>query len=117
MMVVCACLTFEVSWRQRRDVLDSKRKMGRRPCAWWPVRHAVGAQLDRRVRQRRRTTARTVFGATGLGAEKVVGRCHSCERSRCMRKQADDGQRYLPGAGSGAKRRPTNTLLKLREAH
>ena len=27
------CLTFEVSWRRRRDVLDSKRKMGRRPCA------------------------------------------------------------------------------------
>ena len=32
-------------------------------------------------------------------------------------KQVDDGQRYLPGAGSGAWRRPTNTLLKLREAH
>ena len=27
------CLTFEVSWRRRRYVLDSKRKMGRRPCA------------------------------------------------------------------------------------
>ena len=27
------CLTFEVSWRQRRGALDSKRKMGRRPCA------------------------------------------------------------------------------------
>ena len=27
------CLTFEVSWRRRRGVLDSKRKMGRRPCA------------------------------------------------------------------------------------
>ena len=27
------CLTFEVSWRQRRGGLDSKRKMGRRPCA------------------------------------------------------------------------------------
>ena len=26
-------LTFEVSWRQRRGVLDSKRKMGRRPSA------------------------------------------------------------------------------------
>ena len=27
------CLTFEVSCRRRRDVLDSKCKMGRRPCA------------------------------------------------------------------------------------
>ena len=27
------CLTFEVSWRQRRGALDSKRKMGRRPSA------------------------------------------------------------------------------------
>ena len=27
------CLTFEVSWRRRRDALDSKRKMGQRPCA------------------------------------------------------------------------------------
>ena len=27
------CLTFEVSWRRRRGVLDSKRKMGRRPSA------------------------------------------------------------------------------------
>ena len=27
------CLTFEVSWRQRRDAPDSKRKMGRRPSA------------------------------------------------------------------------------------
>ena len=26
-------LTFEVSWSQRRGALDSKRKMGRRPCA------------------------------------------------------------------------------------
>ena len=32
-------------------------------------------------------------------------------------KRADDDPRYLPGAGSGATRRPTNTLLKLREAH
>ena len=48
---VLRCLTFEVSWRQRRGALDSKRKMGRRPCAWWPARHAVGAQLDRRVRR------------------------------------------------------------------
>ena len=31
--------------------------------------------------------------------------------------RGDDGQRYLPGAGSGAPRRLTNTLLKLREAH
>ena len=31
--------------------------------------------------------------------------------------RADDGQPYLPEAGSGATRRPTNTLLKLREAH
>ena len=30
---ILRCLTFEVSWRRRRDVLDSKRKMGRRPCA------------------------------------------------------------------------------------
>ena len=30
---VLRCLTFEVSWRRRRDVLDSKRKNGRRPCA------------------------------------------------------------------------------------
>ena len=27
------CLTFEVSWRRRRGALESKRKMGRRPCA------------------------------------------------------------------------------------
>ena len=47
---VLRCLTFEVSWRRRRDVLDRKRKMGRRPCAWWPAWHAVGAQLDRLVR-------------------------------------------------------------------
>ena len=32
-------------------------------------------------------------------------------------KRVDDRQRYLPGAGSDARRRPTNTLLKLREAH
>ena len=30
---VLRCLTFEVSWRRRRDALDSKRKMGRRPSA------------------------------------------------------------------------------------
>ena len=30
---VLRCLTFEVSWRRRRGVLDSKRKMGRRPSA------------------------------------------------------------------------------------
>ena len=30
---ILRCLTFEVSWRRRRGVLDSKRKMGRRPCA------------------------------------------------------------------------------------
>ena len=30
---VSRCLTFEVSWRQRRDAPDSKRKMGRRPSA------------------------------------------------------------------------------------
>ena len=30
---ILRCLTFEVSWRRRRDVLDSKRKMGRRHCA------------------------------------------------------------------------------------
>ena len=75
-------LTFEVSWRRRRGVLDSKRKMGRRPSACWPVRHAVDAQLDRRGRQRRRPTARTVFCATGLRAVKVVGRRHNHERSR-----------------------------------
>lgn len=28
--------------------------------------------------------------------------------------RADNGRRYLPGAGSGAERRPTNTLAKLR---
>ena len=27
------CLTFELSWHQRRGALDSKRKMGRRPSA------------------------------------------------------------------------------------
>ena len=32
-------------------------------------------------------------------------------------ERADDGQPYLPEAGSGATRRPKNTLLKLREAH
>ena len=30
---ILRCLTFEVSWRRRRDALDSKRKMGRRPSA------------------------------------------------------------------------------------
>ena len=30
---ILRCLTFELSWRRRRGVLDSKRKMGRRPCA------------------------------------------------------------------------------------
>ena len=30
---VLRCLTFELSWRRRRGVLDSKRKMGRRPSA------------------------------------------------------------------------------------
>ena len=30
---ILRCLTFEVSWRQRHGALDSKRKMGRRPCA------------------------------------------------------------------------------------
>ena len=30
---VLRCLTFELSWRRRRDALDSKRKMGRRPSA------------------------------------------------------------------------------------
>ena len=30
---ILRCLTFEVSWRRRRDVLDSKRKMGQRPSA------------------------------------------------------------------------------------
>ena len=30
---ILRCLTFEVSWRRRRGVLDSKRKMGRRPSA------------------------------------------------------------------------------------
>ena len=30
---VLRCLTFEVSWRRRRDALDSKCKMGRRPSA------------------------------------------------------------------------------------
>ena len=30
---ILRCLTFEVSWRRRRDVLDSKRENGRRPCA------------------------------------------------------------------------------------
>ena len=30
---ILRCLTFEVSWRRRRGVLDSKRKMGRRPGA------------------------------------------------------------------------------------
>ena len=28
---ILRCLTFELSWRRRRDALDSKRKMGRRP--------------------------------------------------------------------------------------
>ena len=30
---ILRCLTFEVSWRRRRDALDSKRKMGQRPSA------------------------------------------------------------------------------------
>ena len=47
--VFCA-LTFELSGRQRHGALGSKRKMGRRPCACCPVRHAVGAPLERRVR-------------------------------------------------------------------
>jgi len=43
----------ELSGSQWHGVLDSKRKMGRKPSAWWPVRHAVGAPLERRVRHRR----------------------------------------------------------------
>ena len=46
-------LTFELSWHRRCGALDSERKMGRRPCARRPARHAVGAQLERGVRQRR----------------------------------------------------------------
>ena len=46
------CLTFEVSWRQRRDARPRTAKMYAvlLAGAWW---HAVGAQLDRVVRQRR----------------------------------------------------------------
>ena len=45
-------LTFELSRARQRGVLDSKRKMGRRPSACWPARRAVGARLERRVRPR-----------------------------------------------------------------
>ena len=44
----------ELSGRQRRDALDSERKMGRRPCARCPVRRAVGVPLECRVRPRAR---------------------------------------------------------------
>ena len=81
---VLRCLTLEVSWRQRCGVLDSKRKMGRRPCAWWPVRHAVGAQLDRLVRPHRvlsggkfRTNVRTSTtprNATSCHVFLILGR-------------------------------------------
>ena len=39
-------LTFEVSGHRRWGGLDRQRKMGRRPCAGWPSRHAVGGPLD-----------------------------------------------------------------------
>ena len=51
-MVACRGLTFELSRARQRGVLDSKRKMGRRPSACWPARRAVGARLERRVRPR-----------------------------------------------------------------
>ena len=43
-------LTFELSWRQRQDARPRAVKMYRvpPPWAWWP---AVGAQLERGVRQ------------------------------------------------------------------
>ena len=51
----------ELSGRQQRDVLDSERKMGRRPCARWPARRAVGVQLERRVRPRAVPSERDVW--------------------------------------------------------
>jgi len=58
------CLTSELSGRQRQAALDSKRKMGRRPSAWWPAWPAVGAPLERVVRQHR--------FVVGLEAQKFV---------------------------------------------
>ena len=46
-------LTFEVTWRRRRDARPGLRKMYSVPAAraWW---HAVGSQVDRVVSLRRR---------------------------------------------------------------
>jgi hypothetical protein len=44
-------LTFELRWPQRCGALGLRRKIGRRPGAAGPVCHAVGAQLERGVRQ------------------------------------------------------------------
>ena len=58
------CLTFELSGRRRQDARPGLAKMYRVPPdrAWWP---AVGAPLERRVRQRIARSARR-GGATDL---------------------------------------------------
>ena len=50
--VLCG-LTFELRRHRQRGTLGGKRKMGRRPSAWRPVCHAVGARLERGVRLQR----------------------------------------------------------------
>ena len=47
---IAAIPIVKLSGRQQRDALDSERTMGRRPCARWPGRRAVGVPLERRVR-------------------------------------------------------------------
>ena len=58
----------KLSGRQQRGALDSERKMGRRPCARWPARRAVGFPLERRVRPR------AVLGERGLWHERSFTR-------------------------------------------
>ena len=55
-------ITFEVTWRRRRDARPEPQKMYSVPAAraWW---HAVGSQVDRVVSPRWRQSARRL-GAT-----------------------------------------------------
>ena len=48
---VLRCLTFELSCTQRHGATAGPGKMGRSPSPDWTARHAVGCQLERRVRQ------------------------------------------------------------------
>ena len=72
----------ELSGRQQRGALDSERKMGRRPCARWPARRAVGVPLERKVRPRALLTEQDVshrWSYTPLRAEAAKA-CLRCRR-------------------------------------